>query len=80
MDAGATIDSVGDAINKQFYSGMAKPEWINDILTGRKTPFRQVTTEMWKKQYNRRVIQQQAREIRDLANMGCAEFGRCHGR
>lgn len=70
VDAGVPIGQVGQSINDFFYGGQAKPEWINDILSGRKTPFREVATEMWKKQYNRRVITQQAKEISQIANMG----------
>ncbi len=70
IDAGLTINQVADNVNKQFFGGMAKDKWINDIMSGRKTPFHEVATEMWKKQYNRRVIIQQAQEISRLANLG----------
>lgn len=70
IDAGEPIEKVYDNINNFFYGGQAKPEWISDILSGRKTPFRQVADEMWKKQYNRRVVTQQAQEISRLENMG----------
>lgn len=70
IDAGVPIEQVGQAINDHFYGGQGKPEWINDILSGRKTPFKSVANEMWKKQYNRRVITQQAKEITQVANMG----------
>jgi hypothetical protein len=70
IDQGLPIEKVGDAINEHFFGGQAKPEWINDILSGRKTPFKQVANDLWRKQYNRRVITQQAREISQLANMG----------
>ena len=63
IDKGTPIENVADAINTQFFSGMAPKEWITDILSGRKTPFRQVANDMWRKQYNRRVIQQQARDV-----------------
>ncbi len=70
IDEGKPINQVADAVNQQFFGGMAKPEWINDIMSGRKTPFREVANEMWKKQYNRRVVTQQAQEISRLANLG----------
>lgn len=70
VDSGVPIEQVGKAINDHFYGGQGKPEWINDILSGRKTPFKVVANEMWKKQYNRRVITQQAQEISKLANIG----------
>jgi hypothetical protein len=72
VDDGANFHATANAINQQFFSGMAKPEWIDDILSGRKTPFRRVANDLWKKQYNRRVVQQQAKEIRHLATLGPA--------
>jgi hypothetical protein len=60
IDQGLPFAKIHDAINQKFYSGMGRPEWINDILSGRKTPFRQLATEAWKKQYNRRIVTQQA--------------------
>jgi len=62
IDHGLPFDKVHDAINTQFFGGMAKPEWINDILSGRKTPFRAQADEAWKAQYNRRMVTQQAQE------------------
>ena len=80
IDKGNPIENVAKDINTQFFGGMAPQAWITDIISGRKTPFRQVTNDMWRKQYNRRVIQQQAREARELATMGrwrssCADSG-----
>jgi hypothetical protein len=49
---------------------MARAEWITDILSGRKTPFREVATNAWRAQYNRRVITQQAKELSRLQSMG----------
>jgi len=66
------IDKIGDAINEKFFAGQAKPEWITDILSGRKTPFRNLANDAWRKQYNRRAIVQQATEISKMANMGPA--------
>jgi hypothetical protein len=60
IDKGLPFDKVHDAINEYFFGNQAKPEWINDVLSGRKTPFRQVAADVWKKQYNRRAIVQQA--------------------
>jgi hypothetical protein len=70
IDRGMPIEKVGDSINQYFFAGHAKPEWITDILSGRKTPFRDLTNDAWKKQYNRRVIVQQAQDMSRLANMG----------
>lgn len=63
IDHGLPIEKVGDAINQHFFNGMAKPEWITDILSGRKTPFRQLSDEAWRKQYNRRQIVLQAQDL-----------------
>jgi hypothetical protein len=63
IDQGLPIEKVGDAINQHFFNGMAKPEWITDILSGRKTPFRELSNAAWKQQYNRRQIIAQAKDI-----------------
>jgi len=56
IDQGLPLEKVHDAINTQFFNGMAPPEWINDILSGRKTPFKALANDAWKAQYNRRII------------------------
>jgi len=63
IDHGLPLDKIHDAINTHFFNGMAPPEWINDILSGRKTPFRTLANDAWKAQYNRRVITQQAKDL-----------------
>lgn len=63
IDHGLPIEKVGDAINTHFFAGQAKPEWITDILSGRKTPFRQLSNAAWKQQYNRRQIIMQAQDL-----------------
>jgi hypothetical protein len=70
IDHGLSIDQVHDAINSQFFGGMAPSEWINDILSGRKTPFRTLADAAWKAQYNRRIITQQAREALRQQTLG----------
>jgi len=70
IDRGLPIEKVGDAINKQFFAGHAKPEWISDILSGRKTPFKSVADAAWRTQYNRRAIVQQAANLSKLQSMG----------
>lgn len=70
VDDGMPIHSVANAINQKFFGGMGRPEWIDDIISGRKTPFREATDEMWKAQYNRRVTVQQAKELAKIHNMG----------
>jgi hypothetical protein len=63
IDHGLPFDKIHDAINQKFFAGMAKPEWINDILSGRKTPFRELSNAAWKAQYNRRQIILQAQNL-----------------
>lgn len=70
VDDGFPLHSVANAINNKFYGGMAPAAWLDDILSGRKTPLKEVATDMWKKQYNRRVITQMAKEVSQTANMG----------
>lgn len=67
---GMPIEHVANAINTKFFGGMGKPEWIDDILSGRKTPFRDVATDMWKKAYNARTIIKQANDLPTIASMG----------
>lgn len=70
IDAGMPFEQVHQAINDYFFSGRAKPEWINDILSGRKTPFRTVANDLWRKQYNRQVVTQLAADASKIANLG----------
>jgi hypothetical protein len=70
IDAGLPIEQVQRAIDQHFFGGQAKTAWLNDILSGRKTPFRTVATDMWKKQYNRRIVTQQAADASRIAAMG----------
>jgi hypothetical protein len=63
IDQGLPMEKVHDAINQKFFAGQGKPEWINDILSGRKTPFRRLADDAWAKQRNRRLILQQARSM-----------------
>lgn len=70
IDQGMSFGKVHQAINDQFFGGMAKPEWINDILGGRKTPFRSVANEAWRRQYNRQAITQQAQQMSQAGSLG----------
>jgi hypothetical protein len=72
IDAGLPIEKVGDAINQHFFNGHARPEWITDILSGRKTPFKRLADDAWRKQYNRRTIVQKATELSRTQAMGPA--------
>src|SRR4051812_32280708 len=70
IDRGMSYDKVHDAINEYFYAGQARPEWITDILSGRKTPFRKTAEELWKKQYNRSAIVQHAKMLSQQGSLG----------
>ena len=74
IDKGMPIEQVRDAINQKFFAGVARPEWLNDILSGRKTPFRELTNDVWRKQYQRRQIIKAA--TNDLRSMTMGPIGR----
>jgi hypothetical protein len=61
IDRGMTIDKIGNAINQRFFAGQARPEWIEDIVSGRKTPFESAVKEAWRAHYNRRMVELEAR-------------------
>ena len=63
IDHGMPLDRVHDMINMHFFAGQGKGEWINEILSGRKTPFRELANDVWRKQYNRRQIVAQAKNL-----------------
>ena len=63
IDHGLSFDKIHDAINTKFFAGQGKAEWITDILSGRKTPFRELSNAAWRAQYNRRQIILQAQDI-----------------
>lgn len=65
---GSSLADVNKAINDRFFGGMGKPEWINDILGGRKTPERHLAMDVWKKQDARRQIYSQAKNSSLAAN------------
>src|SRR4029077_19290632 len=73
IDKGMPLEKVRDEINKYFFNGIAKDEWLNDILSGRKTPFREVANDVWRAQYNRRNIIQQARNLSREQNLNPVE-------
>ncbi len=60
---GRSYEDVHKAINSQFFQGRARPEWITDILSGRKTPYRELSDKMYAAQYYRRQITQQAQQV-----------------
>lgn len=60
IDQGLPFEKIHELFNNHFFNGMGRPEWVSDILAGKKTPYRFVANDVWKKQYNRRMITQQA--------------------
>jgi hypothetical protein len=63
LDHGLSFNEIHDAINTYFFAGQAKPEWITDILSGRKTPLRKLAIDAWRKKYYRMQIVNQAKEL-----------------
>jgi hypothetical protein len=72
IDHGLPFEKIHDAINEHFFAGAAKPEWITDILSGRKTPFRELANEAWRTQYNRRMIVDHAKSLTEQQAMSPA--------
>jgi len=72
IDHGLPFEKIHDAINEHFFAGAARPEWITNILSGRKTPFRSVANAAWKTQYNRRMIVQHAKTLTERQAMSPA--------
>jgi hypothetical protein len=60
IDHGLPFRKIHDAINAEFFGGAGRPEWINEILSGRKTPYRPLAEDAWRRQNNRRAIVKQA--------------------
>jgi hypothetical protein len=63
LDHGLSFNEIHDAVNTYFFAGQAKPEWITDILSGRKTPLRKLAIKAWKAQYYRMQAVDQAKEL-----------------
>lgn len=78
IDAGMPFAKVKDEINNHFFQGTAKDAWLNDILSGRKTPFKEVSDEMFRAQYNRRNIVKQAEDLSRLGKMGPVQRAAYH--
>jgi hypothetical protein len=70
IDKGLDLSQTKDAINNHFFAGQAKDKWLNDIIGGRKTPFRSVANAAWKAQFNRRQIIKQAQNLSKTQAMG----------
>jgi len=63
IDHGMPFEQVHDTLNAKFFNGTAKPEWLNEFLAARKTPFKRLTDAAWSTQANRRNIQSQAKQL-----------------
>src|SRR4029077_9898260 len=60
---GAPIEQVHETFNNHYFGGTAKPEWVNEFLAARKTPFKRASDAAWTAQANRRNIQLQAKRL-----------------
>jgi hypothetical protein len=63
IDHGMPFEQVHETFNNHFFGGTAKPEWVNEMLAARKTPFKRASDAAWAAQANRRNIQQQAKHL-----------------
>jgi hypothetical protein len=63
IDHGMPFEQVHETLNNHFFGGAAKPEWVNEFLAARKTPFKRASDAVWAAQANRRNVQQQAKHL-----------------
>jgi hypothetical protein len=63
IDRGMPFEQVHDMFNSHYFGGTARPEWVNEFLAARKTPFKRAIDAVWEAQANRRNIQQQAKNL-----------------
>jgi hypothetical protein len=63
IDHGMPFEQVHETFNNHFFGGAARPEWVNEFLAARKTPFKRASDAVWTAQANRRNIQQQAKRL-----------------
>src|SRR6516164_1819524 len=63
VDQGMPFEQVHETFNNHYFNGAAKPEWVNEFLAARKTPFRRASDAAWTAQANRRGVQQQAKHL-----------------
>lgn len=69
IDRGLSFAEIHDLIKHEYFSGSGKPEWITEILAGRKAPFRRLSDDVWRAQANRRVIVEHAKDVAGRAAM-----------
>lgn len=63
IDLKMPMEQVHEAFNNHYFGGSAKPEWINEFLAARKTPFKRSADAVWAAQARRRAIQTQAKHL-----------------
>jgi hypothetical protein len=63
INEGRSFDDVHDAINRHFYNGLARPEWITEKLAGRKTPLKPFAMASKLAEMNRRNIVAHAQDL-----------------
>jgi hypothetical protein len=70
LKAGVPIENMWDTVNQQMYGGLGKAQWIGDILSGKKTPYKAFASKLWKAQYESRIAQAAAANSTRIAAMG----------
>ena len=61
-------DEISKAVNDRFFAGEAKQEWLDDILSGRNTPFQKETKGLWKaKRKKEKAIQEALSTVTRMA-------------
>jgi hypothetical protein len=63
IDHGMLLEQVRDTFNQHYFGGAGKPEWVNEFLAARKTPFKRLADDAWAAQAHRRNIQIQAKHL-----------------
>ncbi len=63
IDHGAPYETIKAAVKTKLGGAAFKDEWVDDILSGRKTPFRFVSDRAWAAQYYRRQATLHAQEL-----------------
>jgi hypothetical protein len=64
-------DEIAKAVNDYFFDGQAKQKWIDDILSGRKTPFQKEVKGLWKAKHKKeKAIQEALSTVTRMAKHG----------
>src|SRR5581483_3809210 len=60
-------DEIGKAVNDFFFAGQGKQEWIDDVLSGRNTPFEKQAKALWKAKHEKeKAIQKALSELKRM--------------